>query len=339
MRLLRELALLVVAAAFSWWLVFGGSLPPFLMPHVAPSAPPPIAVEPRALPEPVGVVAQLEPPPEAPALPPEQRQPEPKAEAEPEPKVEQESAPEPVPQVQQEEPPEPPKVDVLPPERGAPGGDANGLVPVAPKATARAEGQVSAAVLMQDASLQDAAAEELEGPLRRGFQTVFLANPEDQIAIARFFGEELVLVPRAALAMDRARASWYRLDAHSLRVEEVQGQHARWEAFRHYRDLFAYDYAGLPEPLRRLRRAMLVRSEIYLFAAMIPVREWAVFIARRTAALAAAGRELDDVRKFVLRYRKDAAGAFDLEVESIVFADGKRWDQRSTASGNQGGQQ
>jgi hypothetical protein len=120
----------------------------------------------------------------------------------------------------------------------------------------------------------------------------------------------------------------------------MRGQRERWDAFRHYRDLFAYDYAKLPEPLRRLRRTVLVRSEISWFAAMIPVREWAVFVARRTAALALAGRDLDDVAKFVVRYRAGADGTFDLEVESIVFADRQRGEPpRRSAIGQRGGQQ
>ena len=52
---------------------------------------------------------------------------------------------------------------------------------------------------MSDSELLASAKSELSGEVRKGFSTVFITAPEDQIAIAKFFSEELVLVPRMAM--------------------------------------------------------------------------------------------------------------------------------------------
>ena len=143
--------------------------------------------------------------------------------------------------------------------------------------------------------------------------------------VARFFGEEIVLVPKSALEGDPAQMRYFRLalDGPS-RVESVRGT-AVLERFRQYRDLFDYEYARLPQPLRELRRSVLSRSEVYLFGALIPAREWAVVVQRRREALDACQRSAEEARRFVLRYRARPKGGFDLVVEDIVFADGSRF--------------
>ncbi len=77
--------------------------------------------------------------------------------------------------------------------------------------------------------------------------------------------------------------------------------------------------------MRALRRSVLSRSEIYLFAALIPPQEWAVVIGRRREALAQAGRSLSEVERFTLRYERRTDGGTDVSVEEIAFADGSRF--------------
>ncbi len=178
--------------------------------------------------------------------------------------------------------------------------------------------------LMRDPTLLAAAGAELSGEERRGFATVLLAAPEEQLAIARFFGEELVLVPRAAIDPETADPRWFRVAEEIARVEEVRGR-PPLERYRQYRDLLDYEYARLPDVLRDLRRRVVSRRDVYVFAALIPAREWAVVVARRNDALALAGRELAEVRSLTLRYLELGAGAFDLAVDHVVFADGSRY--------------
>ena len=105
------------------------------------------------------------------------------------------------------------------------------------------------------------------------------------------------------------------------------------DRYRQYRDLFAFKYESLPAPLRDLRRRVFSRSDAYLFAALIPPREWGLVIVRREAALAAfnrtapAGgpRTMKDVRGFTMAYERRAGGAFDIRVREIQFADGSRY--------------
>ena len=176
--------------------------------------------------------------------------------------------------------------------------------------------------LRADAELVERARAELSGEARQGFATTLLAAPEDQLAIARAFGEELVLVPKAALG--EGESSYFRLDlSGSPRVEAVRGPF-RAERFLFYRDLFAYDYSSLPAPVRKLRRQVVTRSDVHWFAALIPTSEFAVVVGRRDEALRALGIELEDVRRFVLRYHPTAEGGFDLRVEQVELADGRR---------------
>jgi len=204
-------------------------------------------------------------------------------------------------------------------ERGAPEGAEDGVRPAT--ANSRAEGTRSPSELGRDPELAAAARAELAGELRRGFDTVLLASPEEQLEIARAFGEELVLVPRRALDPDGA-AHYFRLDLDGEPVVERVPERPPL-GLRRYRDLFDYEYARLPEALRVLRRSVLARSDVYVFAALIPLSEWAVVVGRRSEALDSTGLEPADVRRFDLRYVRSAEGGFDLRVESIVLADGR----------------
>lgn len=176
--------------------------------------------------------------------------------------------------------------------------------------------------LRQDPELLEEARREFEGEVRRGFSTVLLAAPEDQLDLARTFGEELVLVPRAALDPSAANPTYFRLRrSGSPSVERVQ-QSPPLESYRQYRDLFDYEYSRLPEPLRELRRSVVSRDEVYLFAALIPVSEWAVVLGRRQEALEQLGTDPDSIRRFTLRYVRTRTGGFDLQVEQVELADG-----------------
>jgi hypothetical protein len=179
---------------------------------------------------------------------------------------------------------------------------------------------------MRDSDLVETARRELAGESRTGFATVLLATPEDQLAIARYFGEELLLVPRKALAPGPEGARWFRIDLEDAAapVRRVSGP-PPLEGFRQYRDLFEYEYARLPEPLRQLRQSVLSRPEVYVFAALIPPAEWAAVVGRRREALALSGRAADDVTRYVLRYVRGAERAFDFAVQEIVFSDGERF--------------
>ena len=168
-----------------------------------------------------------------------------------------------------------------------------------------------------------AAAAEFNGTERKGFRTVLLASPEDQLDISRAFAEEVVLVPKSALDPEAASPSYFRLGANGG-VELVR-ERPRLEQYRQYRDLFDYEYARLPKPLRNLRRSVLSRSEIYLFAALVPLDEWAVVIGRRREALEESGRDLADVKSFTLRYLRQPDQSFDIVVEEIRFKEGGRF--------------
>ena len=197
---------------------------------------------------------------------------------------------------------------------------------------AAARGEVE--TLMSDPGLLADARAEFSGGNKRGFATVLLAAPEDQLAIARFFGEELVLVPRRALDPELVDPRYFRVaDSGEPRVVEVESA-PPLEGFRQYRDLFDYEYKSLPQPLQELRRSVAARTEIYLFAALLSAEEWALVIARRQDALVRAGRGLEEVRRFVLRYRELAEGAFDLAVDEIVFADGTRFRPGERGTGD-----
>jgi len=152
----------------------------------------------------------------------------------------------------------------------------------------------------------------------------------DLLEIARFFSEELVLVPRTAL--DAAAAPrYYRLETSgSPRVETVTSAPP---LRAQYRDLFDYEYARLPAPLRDLRRSVPAREDVFLFASLLSPTEWALVIARREEALARTGRDLSSVRKFVLRCVRGPGGGFDMQVVEIVFSDGTRVRPGETGQG------
>ena len=283
--LLREVFLLAIAGVVSWWLFLGWSFEPFWKRPLVVPAALPIAVTPNVK----------------------------------EPDVKEPSAPQPA------------KPDNRPPpsERGTPDGSEEGSAPAEarPASAPEPENNQQDAVqdAMRDTELLAVAQEEVSGETRKGFATVFLAAAEDQLDIARFFGEELVLVPRSAMNPQNSEARYFRLAADGQSgLQQVQGR-PPLRSYRQYRDLFDYEYARLPAPVRQLRRSVLVRSEVYLFAALIPVSEWAVVVARRRAALAAAGRKLEDARRFTLRYRRLGGNTFDVEVAEILFRDGRRF--------------
>ena len=219
-----------------------------------------------------------------------------------------------------------------PPERGTPEGKTDPqAVPAAAEVAREAQSEetplpkssgVPVDELRQDPELLEEAQREFEGEVRRGFSTVLLAAPEDQLDLARTFGEELVLVPRSALDPNAANPTYFRLRlTGSPSVERVQ-QAPPLESYRQYRDLFDYEYNRLPEPLRELRRSVLSRDEVYLFAALIPVSEWAVVLGRRQEALEQLGTGPESVRRFTLRYVRTSSGDFDLRVEYVELADG-----------------
>ncbi|MEE2940782.1 MAG: hypothetical protein VX460_10390 [Planctomycetota bacterium] len=178
--------------------------------------------------------------------------------------------------------------------------------------------------LQRDEDLLGVARSEVEGDVKRGFQTVLYSDPEDQLDIARAFGEQVVLVPRAALdpgaASEGVRS--FRLDPASGRIIEVPGRPAL-DRFRQYRDLLGYEFARLPEPMRELRKLIVRRDEIFVFAALVPAGEWALVVARRRAALRQHGATEEDVARFELRYVRLPGGSFDLRVDRIVLADGR----------------
>jgi len=291
-RLLWEFILFAACLGASWWFL--------VRPPTTTHQPTPIVTvdsrvvvlpaiaEPVPLPEPVEVEAE------------DKVEAEPEHEHEPEPEHEHE------PSTAQQQPTPPP------PERGSPEGE---------EPAGQGEPlplEVSAA--MQDPALQERAREELTGKASQGFTTVLRSAPEDQADIARFFGESLVLVPRAALDPQASNPQYFTLDPAGA-VRTVAGR-PPLEEHRQYRDFFDYEYARLPESLRTLRRSVLARGEIYLFAALIPGPEWALVIARRDAALASVAATNRPVRRFDLRYLRQPGGGFDLEVVEILLVDG-----------------
>lgn len=325
---LRELLFFGMALSVSWWL--------FLMNPDDVSAPVEAEVEPRdtrvlpvaVLPEVVAssatVVAEAEPVQEDSQERPDEQASQAVSEAASVPEIapaQEEGAPAPEPLAEGVED------EQASFEDGVPGGAEQGGESI----DKVGEAGRSTSELERDPELAAAAHAELSGEVRRGFDTVLLAAPEEQLDIARAFGEELVLVPRRALD-PAGKAHYFRLELDGApRVERV-GEAPPLE-LRRYRDLFDYEYARLPEGLRNLRRSVLARSEVYIFAALIPLSEWAVVVGRRREALDAAGLTADDVRRFDMRYVRTASGQFDLRVESIVLADGRTLSSRSLQSG------
>ena len=223
----------------------------------------------------------------------------------------------------QEEPVEEPESTPPPPERGDPEGEGEQAEPEVETETAEEVREREANAMMTNPELVEAAEREVRGEAKQGFETVLVASPSDQLDIARSFGEEVVLVPRSALDPDSDRAAYFRLGPGGI-IETVR-ERIELASFRQYRDLFDYEYARLPEPIRALRRSVLARSEVFLFAALIPASEWALVIGRRREALDQSGRSLDEVRRFTLRYTRRRNDRFDFEVAEILFVDGSRF--------------
>ncbi|MEM9381340.1 MAG: hypothetical protein AAGB93_15410 [Planctomycetota bacterium] len=193
----------------------------------------------------------------------------------------------------------------------------------ATETTADGPGPAKITDLAQDEELLKAASKELAGTAAIGFSTTLISSPEDQLDIARAFGEELVLVPRNALDPNAKGAVSYRLDLSGTpRVVEIPGR-PPLERYRQYRDLFAYEFRKLPRPLRTLRSSVVRRDEVYVFAALIPVQEWAVVVGRRREAAASLGVDEDDVERYVLRYVRRPGGRFDFQVEEVRMVDGR----------------
>ena len=192
------------------------------------------------------------------------------------------------------------------------------------QSTADGPERADAATLANDAELLDVAAQELAGTAKLGFSTALHSLPEDQLDIAKAFGELLVLVPRAALDPEAEGVVSYRLDVSGTpRIVEVGGR-PPLERYRQYRDLFHYEFKRLPRPLRTLRNSVVRRDQVYLFAALIPVEEWAIVVGRRREAVLALGVEESDVERYVLRYVRLPGGRFDFSVDEVTLADGRR---------------
>jgi len=207
--------------------------------------------------------------------------------------------------------PEVPEGETPAPEVGVPEGTGED----APAGDVRDAGD-----LMRDEELLAAARAELSGDTRRGFETTLLASPEEQLDIARYFDEELVLIPRRALSGEHPR--YFRLDPRTGVVAGVDGPPPT--RFRHYRDFLDYEYERLPARLRDLRKSVLSRNEIYVFGALIPLEEWALVVGRRRRALADTGRSAEEVGSFTIQYVARPEGRYDVVVREIRFADGTR---------------
>ncbi len=334
-RLFRETALLSIAAALSWFVLLAGPERP-----AGSAAPRPLPLELAVVP--VSPTSAASGETQEVALPTVQERPESAEDSpavEPEDPAQEELAREELAQeAPDQEAPAPAELgavdgrgdaaptataDSAPAEPAETPLDAEAFAgEVAADSAASSEERSTARVreLLGDQELLDAARAEWNGDVRAGFQTTLLAAPEEQLDIARAFGEELVLIPRDALVEGGSR--WFRLDLSSGTVRSVDG--APPTGYRQYRDLLDYEYERLPAALRDLRKSVLARNEIFVFGALIPLREWGLVVARRREALERTGRPLEDVKRFVVHYRPLAPGSYDFEVHEIVFADGTR---------------
>ncbi len=298
-KFILQLFLIAVSALVSWW---------FLL-RVPPGGVPPPVAEPRG-----DLTLTLSPSAAQPG---------------------EESAPEPVPPPPESRPLKSQPVEAEPapppPESGTPDGDPEEESVAAKESEPRSDPSRDAARELRkignSRELMEQATWEVSGKSRKGFFTTFLCSARDQLDIARYFGEPVVLVPRAGL---RPGGEYYHrlLLTGEPGIEEVRAP-APLTRYRQYRDLFAFNYESLPTPLRELRRRVFVRGDIFLFAALIPPREWGLVIVRRDGALADFNRRHggperthDDVRGFTMRYVRLPGGAFDIQVTKINFDDG-----------------
>ena len=325
MKLLRSLFYLALSGVLSWFLLVR---PPadFKQPVPAPVVPIELAVAPEVVP-PAPPAPPPPPPPPAPA-PTEEPQPEP---VEPEPeassqppapemgdpegdeeetktepalKPEEKAQPEPEPEPQPEPEPEPEPRDK------------------------RIRREI-AEIMASEKSIK-AAKDELSGRTRRGLDRTIYSSARDQLAIARFFGERVMLIPRRADKQQQPH--YYEIDAARSNQVVKRSETPPLDRYREYRDLGAYKYDDLPPEIRALRRKVMDRSRIFMFAAFISAREWALVMARRASALESCNVQLgeparseDDLRKVTMRYARLPGGAFDIQVTELLFADGTRW--------------
>ena len=324
MSFLRGLLYLAISAFVSWH---------FLVrpPVDAPTQPTPIKrVE-------LAVAPKVEEPPPAEKSEEEREEPERPAELPPPPPPPAPPAPPAPPTENAPEPAEEPEPTPPPAEAGSPDGDEKeeSTEPVTEEQPLPAEERIRQEIenIASSKRLVEEARKELLGPARRGFTTEFDTATRDQLAIARFFGEQILLIPRKGLSP--ANHHYFVIDAaqsfETRRVNDVPPSN-----FRQVRDLLDRDirYSSLPAPLKTLRRQVTLSSEIFLFAAAIPPREWAIVMARRAAALercnaelGGTARTLADLRRVKMRYVPLNGGGFDIQVKEFLFADGTRWKQ------------
>ena len=310
MSFVRTLIYLAISGVLSWHFLLRA--PTDVEPEPVKPEPIEIAVAPEVVPP-----AQVPPPPAPPP-------PAPAEEPEPEPEPKAASA-----TLASSEPP--------PPEMGDPEGDEEEkkTEPVPePEPEEPREKRINREIAEIMASEQNvqAAKEELAGRSRRGLDRTIYSSARDQLAIARFFGERIMLIPRRKSKQEQPH--FYEIDAaRSSRVVK-RSETPPLDRYREYRDLTSYKYGDLPEEIRALRRKVMDRSRIFMFAAFISAREWALVMARRSTALEACNSQLggtrtqDDLRKVTMRYARIPGGGFDIQVTELLFADGTRWTQQ-----------
>ncbi len=322
MRLLRELLLMAGAGWLTWWLLLvprpaAGPAPP------APAPAPSLRLQPRTL-------NATAPAPEASAAAPAPESGTPEGEKDRPPRVAEEEqggdAEEAAPEEATGE-----STAAAAPEEAAEEAVAEAEDPPPDETPGSAAGGETAAAdevrqVMEDAGLRSQARRELAGEASQGFATTILARPEDELDLARFFGERIVMIPKQAFGSEDPW--WYGLDLATGEIRRHDGAPplAAVQQAREYRSQYIDQgqYPRLPDAIRAFRRSFLGTSwkDIYFFGALLSEAEWALVIARRQKALAAAPDPTKPVRRFVLAYRRLDGGAFDLQVRRIEFADG-----------------
>lgn len=310
MSLLRHALVLGATALVTWWLLFMAPAP--VLAQAEPNADRPAMraqLQPMAQEVASAAVENEAAPPQAEDAPPEPAEPEPAA-SEPAPMAPNPTETEPVAAA----------------ELGSRSGTEEAERREAPLEPAEATDapRASAGDLARDSQLLLQAEKELGGAeVALGFTTTLISEPEQQLQIAKAFGEEIVLVPKAALLEDSEALSYRLRPARSSSMETLRGL-PDLRRSRQHRDLFAYDLGRLPTEIRALRRNVIRRDEVFLFAALIPAAEWAIVIGRRREAVLAAGIDESNVERYVLRYVPTPRGGFDFLVEEIRLADGER---------------
>ena len=317
MGLLRGVFLFSISALLSYWILLYEPGQPIL-PQEQKSKPQPIAVAPevRKRVEDAAFLASLGKPDVEPTQEqePEPEPPPPQREPEPEFDTDDDDAP------PHEKPAE--KEIPAPPEQGDVDGEKQAEKKGPTEDELATEVRKDIESLKGSKKLLDAAKKELAGKSRKGFQMYFLSDDEEQLDLARFFGESILLIPRRP-------THYFKLElGHPAKVVKIDGVPP--PIYRH-RTFFEYKYNELPAPIRELRRQIPYRGDILMWGAAIPPSEYAIAIARRTAALTeynrqnGANRTLEQVRRVDVRYVPLAGGGFDMRIKQFVFADGTRW--------------